>query len=67
VYDSYSARPLPGPPLDGPADVETIVAAVERSVEDLAGLTDLPVGEHVARFEATHAALTEALSGIDKV
>lgn len=33
----------------------------------LDGLDELPVAEHVARFDAVHVALTEALSTIDKV
>ena len=33
----------------------------------VSGLEALPITEHVTRFEATHAALTDALAGIDKV
>lgn len=55
--------PRPGPPVDR----DTLVDQVEQAVDRLSGLEALPVTEHVARFEATHAALTDALSSIDKV
>jgi hypothetical protein len=58
--------PVPGPP-GGRADRDTVVDQVEHAVERLSGLDALPITEHVARFEATHAALTDALSSIDKV
>jgi hypothetical protein len=41
--------------------------AAEEAVEALEGLGELPVTEHVARFDLAHAALTEALASIDKV
>jgi hypothetical protein len=69
VYPADSTRPptpVPGPP-GGRADRDTVIAQVEHAVDRLAGLDALPVTEHVTRFEATHAALTEALSSIDKV
>lgn len=58
---------MPGPPPDGRVDRDTVIDQVEHAVDRLAGLDALPVTEHVTRFEATHAALTEALSSIDKV
>lgn len=62
------ARPVPGPPVAaGPVERDTIVAQVQQAVDRLDGLDALPITEHVTRFEATHAALTEALSSIDKV
>lgn len=33
----------------------------------LEGLDDVPLAEHVERFDAVHAELTAALSTIDKV
>lgn len=59
------APPIPGPPIRDTGD--TIVNQVNHAVDRLAGLDGLPVTEHVTRFEAVHAALTEALSSIDKV
>jgi hypothetical protein len=50
-----------------PTSRETVVEQVEHAVERLSGLDALPITEHVTRFEATHAALTDALSSIDKV
>lgn len=58
---------MPGPPPAGRADRDTVIEQVEQAVDRLSGLDALPVTEHVARFEATHAALTDALSSIDKV
>lgn len=46
---------------------DTVIEQVDVAVQRLAGLDALPVTEHVTRFEATHAALTDALSSIDKV
>jgi hypothetical protein len=60
-------HPVPGPPTGAPADRDTVVAQVRQAVDRLDGLDGLPITEHVTRFEATHAALTEALSSIDKV
>ncbi len=39
------------------------VAAVHREIGLLAGLDDLPVAEHVERYEALHGRLQEALAG----
>lgn len=52
---------------DEPTPRDTIVEQVEQAVRRLSDLDGLPITEHVARFEATHAALTDALSSIDKV
>lgn len=58
-YEDTSA-PVPGPP-------PSAGAAIELAVDRLDGLDELPVAEHVARFDAVHGALTDALSSIDKV
>jgi hypothetical protein len=52
---------------DTSPDRDTVIDQVEQAVDRLSGLDALPVTEHVTRFEATHAALTDALSSIDKV
>ncbi|WP_018685905.1 hypothetical protein [Actinokineospora enzanensis] len=54
--------PVPGPPRE-PARDEAIAAAVAG----LDGLDEVPVAEHVARFDEVHVALTAALATIDKV
>ncbi len=58
---------MPGPPPGGQVDRDTVISQVEHAVQRLSGLDALPITEHVTRFEATHAALTDALSSIDKV
>jgi len=50
-----------------PPSRDTVIDQVTQAVGRLDGLDSLPITEHVTRFEATHAALTEALSSIDKV
>jgi hypothetical protein len=52
--------PRPGPPPDPTAEIDHAVAGLDE-------LTELPVAEHVARFDAVHAALTNALSSVDQV
>jgi hypothetical protein len=46
---------------------DAALRAAEEAVAALDGLSELPVTEHVARFDLAHAALTEALASIDKV
>jgi len=43
------------------------VAALEASVARLAELADLPVAAHVARYDAVHGELSDALAAIDGV
>lgn len=65
--------PRPGPPGAGPqpgapaGDSAGTVAALESTVAGLADLDTLPVGEHVARYDALHGELSEALAAIDGV
>ena len=47
------------------ADTSDPAAAIEEAVAGLDELDELPVGEHVARFDAVHVALNVALSTID--
>lgn len=42
-------------------------AGIDAAVARLDELAELPLGEHVERFEAVHTELTVALSSIDKV
>lgn len=42
-------------------------AGIEEAIAGLDELDDLPVAEHVERFDAVHTELTVALSSIDKV
>jgi hypothetical protein len=43
------------------------IDGIEAALADLRGLDELEVTDHVARFDAAHAALTDALSTIDEV
>jgi hypothetical protein len=44
-----------------------MVDAMRASVADLDRLDDLPVADHVARYDALHGTLSEALAAIDGV
>ena len=60
----------PGTPTGNPAGADSAVstvAAVQASVADLEQLDDLPVADHVARYDALHGTLSEALAAIDGV
>ncbi|MEV6242815.1 MULTISPECIES: hypothetical protein [Lentzea] len=59
-YRKTVSYPLPGPPPN-PAD------AIDGALERLDGLENVPLAEHVARFDAVHATLTDALSSIEQV
>jgi hypothetical protein len=68
------ARPIPGPPSPGPSNrpaipvaAEAASAAAERDGAPFEGLTELPVAEHVAVFEAEHDRLQRELSTIDRL
>ncbi|WP_040925734.1 hypothetical protein [Saccharomonospora marina] len=60
-------RPVPGPPPGHPAPDADPRAGIEEAVTALEELGDLPVAEHVERFDAVHTELAVALSSIDKV
>lgn len=47
------------------ADTEVDTSAVRDAVAATEGLDDVPVAEHVARFDDVHRALSDALSAID--
>ena len=47
----------------GDSEVET--AAVQDAMARTEDLDEVPVAEHVARFDAVHQALADALSSID--
>jgi len=44
-----------------------VVAALAASAAALDELAELPVGEHVARYDALHGELSEALAAIDGI
>jgi hypothetical protein len=46
---------------------DSVTAAVADAVADLDRLDDLPVVDHVARYDALHGTLSEALAAIDGV
>jgi hypothetical protein len=43
------------------------VARVAAAVTEMDAVVELPVGEHVARYEALHGELSDALASIDEV
>lgn len=54
--------------MDGaPSGSSPAESSVAAALEGLQDLDELPVVDHVARFNAVHEALTTALSGIDEV
>jgi hypothetical protein len=54
-----------GPEVHGPDVQGPDVRGIDEAVAAVADLDDVPVVEHVARFDAVHRALAEALSTID--
>ncbi|MDQ0382156.1 hypothetical protein [Amycolatopsis thermophila] len=68
---SPQPRPTPGPPVPGPPPGAAPPADPRPGIADaMAALDDLdqvPLAEHVERFDTVHSALTAALSSIDKV
>lgn len=54
----------PHPEDDGPT-ASTGDPAVDEALDRLAGLESLPVREHVAVFDAVHAALQDRLADVE--
>jgi hypothetical protein len=70
VYEQSAPvpRPFPGPPpVQVPAEQADPRAGIEEAVSGIDNLENLPLAEHVERFDAVHTELTVALSSIDKV
>ncbi|MBB3053325.1 hypothetical protein FHS23_004369 [Prauserella isguenensis] len=74
----HDDSPVPGPPQEAGQDTPPNHdanaaqdtdprAGIDEAVAALDDLEQLPVAEHVERFEAVHTELTVALSSIDKV
>jgi hypothetical protein len=51
----------------GDEELPAVVGALAGSAAALDGLTELPVAEHVARYDALHGELSEALAAIDGI
>ncbi len=72
-------RPVPGPPRPGPVGVPASTGPADDTATDtatdtggrsgarFADLAQLPLGEHVARFEAEHDRLQRELGTIDQL
>jgi hypothetical protein len=60
------ARPIPGPPLTGPA-AATSPSDDQPDGASFEDLTERPVSEHVAVFENEHARLQRELGTIDQL
>ncbi len=72
VGPSGAGQSVPGPgsgaPVrPGPGAVQPPVAALAASVAALDQLADLPVAEHVSRYDALHGELSDALASIDGI
>ncbi|GHE85738.1 hypothetical protein GCM10017786_17270 [Amycolatopsis deserti] len=59
-------RPVPGPPPSAAPQADPR-AGIEEAMAALDDLDQIPLAEHVERFDAVHSELTFALSSIDKV
>lgn len=59
-------RPVPGPP-PGPAPQADPRAGIEEAMTGLENLDQVPLAEHVERFDTVHSELTSALSAIDRI
>jgi hypothetical protein len=55
------------PPVLLPGPRQEHGGVIDAAMAGLSELDALPVTEHVARFDAVHSALSDALSSIDKV
>ncbi|MDR7300311.1 hypothetical protein [Haloactinomyces albus] len=59
---SHSAVPAEAPvETNGSDEGRSTERAIEEALARLGNLAELPVSEHVERFDAVHTALTEAL------
>jgi len=69
VQEQASPRPhpVPGPPPSAQPQQTDPRAGIEEAVAGLDDLDQVPLAEHVERFDAVHTELTFALSSIDKV
>lgn len=57
------SAPRPGDPRPAPQQpVTSLRASIDAAMAGLEGLSERPVGEHVAAFERVHSALGEALT-----
>ena len=67
----HPTPPVPGPPprpaAEQPVDATEHTTEIDDAVAGLRDLDDRPLAAHVERFDTAHAALTDALSRIDKV
>ena len=67
----HPTPPVPGPPprpaAEQPVDAATLTTDIDNAIAGLRDLDDRPLAAHVERFDTAHAALTDALSRIDKV
>jgi hypothetical protein len=54
------------PPAEQDEPATPVRAAIDGALAGTEDLTDVPVAEHVARFEAVRGALSDALTSIDE-
>jgi hypothetical protein len=67
----HPTPPVPGPPprpvAEQPVDAAALTTDIDYAIDGLRDLDERPLTAHVERFDTAHAALTDALSRIDKV
>lgn len=59
--------PADGASTNATGGADTYEAAIAAALAGLDDLSERPVSEHVERFEAAHATLTDALSGAESL
>lgn len=59
--------PADGASISAASGADACEAAIAAALTGLDDLVERPVSEHVERFEAAHAALTDALSGAESL
>jgi hypothetical protein len=60
------ATPAAAAPVSEPAAMPERVVEMAGMLDEIEDLADLPVADHVARYEALHARLQDSLASIDE-
>ncbi len=63
---SVPAAASASPPAAGPSVVRAEDSPIDAAMKRLEGIEQLPISEHITRYEAAHKSLQDALSTIDQ-